>query len=173
MLGVVVSGLIGWFIYRHVYRGYSLRKVEARELLDELINARAVLDSDGDLGSAIREDLEQLQRAASAIGPQLLHSVRAIVALRWRSRVVGWRVATTISQAHQRGKADTELSRRAIRQHRREINRHLHTYLRAVREVASAALYARLLKSWHLFHLPLYVFMLVATAVHVWAVHRF
>lgn len=46
-------------------------------------------------------------------------------------------------------------------------------YFEAVRRAAEFAFYNRLLRLWHLFHLPLFFVLVAAAVLHVVAVHMY
>ena len=50
---------------------------------------------------------------------------------------------------------------------------HISLYIRAVKKAAALAFYERLFSLWHIFHLPLFVLLVVAATVHVFAAHFF
>ena len=48
---------------------------------------------------------------------------------------------------------------------------HWNSGLKKLRKMASYALYARLFSLWHIFHLPLFIMMIITAIVHVFVVH--
>ena len=49
----------------------------------------------------------------------------------------------------------------------------LDDYFEAVRRAAEFAFYDRLLRLWHLLHLPLFIVLVAATILHIVAVHMY
>ena len=104
MLIVVASGLTGRFIYGHVHRGFSQRKIETRELLDELAQSRLLLDADGNTGHHVVQRLERLERAALVKRLTLFGNATAMLSIGVRSRILYWQLLRTIrSEAGDRG----------------------------------------------------------------------
>jgi hypothetical protein len=64
-----------------------------------------------------------------------------------------------------------------IADNRQRLERVLGTFiaehLRRVRRVASFDFYERMFSFWHLFHLPFFYILVVATLIHVLAVHMY
>jgi hypothetical protein len=173
MLVVMAAGLIGWLFYRHIYRGYELRRLEARELLEEMVASRAALDADGDAGDEVRLELEGLEREASRVRSGLLPGVVSLIRINWRTRIGSFALERRLrshigDSAPTAGWGEDELKR-----HQRDATRHFAAFLRAVREATGFAVYDRLVRLWHYFHLPLFYFMIVAVIAHVIAVHMY
>ena len=96
MLVVVASGLTGRFIYGHVHRGFSQRKIETRELLEELAQSRLLLDADGNTGHHVVQRLERLERAALVKRLTLFGNAASMLSIEVRSRILYWQLLRTI-----------------------------------------------------------------------------
>lgn len=173
MMIVVVAGLVGWLFYRHVYRGYELRRLEARELLEEMVASRAALEADGDAGEDVRRELEALEQEAARNGRGVIGSFAALAKLSVRTRAMSFALKRRIRRHFAENVAVTHWLPSELRRHQREATHHLSIFLRAVREAAGFALYDRLVRLWHYLHLPLFYFMAVAVVVHIVAVHMY
>ncbi len=173
MLVVVAAGLIGWTFYRHVYRGYELRRLEARELLEEMVASRAALEAEGDTGEDVRQTLEGLEREASRSRPGLLAGLAALIRINWRTRVTSFGLERRLHAHLAKNATEAGWGAGELRRHQRDASRHFSAFLRAVREAAGFAVYDRLVRLWHYFHLPLFYFMAVAVVAHIVAVHMY
>lgn len=173
MLIVVFAGLIGWLLSRHVYRGYELRRLEARELLEEVVASRAALDADGDAGEEVRRELESLQKEAAHNGRGLFRSLGSLVSLSIRTRAMAVGLKRRIRDQFARNIDLNHWMPGELTAHQRAASRHLDVFMYSVREAAGLALYDRLFRLWHFLHLPLYLFMAVAVIVHIIAVHMY
>lgn len=172
MLVVVASGLTGRFIYGHVHRGFSQRKLETRELLDELAQSRLLLDSDGETGHHVVQRLERLERAALVKRLTLLGNAGAVIYLGFCSRLLYWQLLRLIHR-EQLIESSANLSQGSIADHRRAIRQHLAQYLNAIRTLGGFAFYDRLFRAWHYLHLPLFLFLAAAATLHIVAVHMY
>ncbi len=168
MLIVAGSGLIGRFFYSRVHRGYSGRKLEVRSLLNEMHELTVGLDLLGAEGSLIKGKLAVFEPMAVAAGASFWSSARAVISLgvstRLASREVRADIKSLFSQGH-------EMAGHRFMQ--RDLLAQTSHYLHAVRRAGEFAFYDRMLRLWHLLHLPLF-FILVATAIlHIVAVHMY
>lgn len=169
LLVVVASGLFGRFLYVHIHRGYSQRKLEVRDLFGELEVSRLLLDADGNAGHRIVGYLRQLEHRALERRPGLFRDAVAVFSITVRTWLFGWRL---------RGVVRDELAREALLPDPRAARGHvlldhLTRYLQAIRDVGGFAFYDRLFRAWHYLHLPLFLFLAMTVALHVLAVHMY
>lgn len=166
---VVASGLFGRFLYVHIHRGYSQRKLEVRDLFEELQVSRLLLDADGNAGHLVVGYLRNLERRALERRPTLFTDVFAVFSITLRTWLFAWRLRRVIRD---------ELVREAVLPDRRTARAHvlfdhLTGYLRSIRDVGGFALYDRLFRAWHYLHVPLFLFLVMTVALHVLAVHMY
>jgi hypothetical protein len=83
---------------------------------------------------------------------RLTGRLRKLVEARSRTESWGWR----------------ERARRV-----RELRLLMDDYFKATLRVAQIRFFERLFSLWHMFHLPLFVVLVMTALVHVWAVHRY
>ncbi len=166
---IVASGLFARFLYNHIYRGYSQRKLEVRDLLDELGESRFLLDADGDAGHRLVDHLRQLERRALEQRRNLIGGAFAVLSIGVRTRLLAWRSRRVVRAELAR---DAPLSDEQTANGAALID-HLTRYLRSIRDVGGFAFYDRLFRAWHYLHLPLFLFLAMAVALHVLAVHMY
>jgi hypothetical protein len=169
MLIVAGSGLIGRFLYSRVHRGYSGRKLEVRALLTEMHELEASLGQLGQVGDTVKAYLSPYENAAVEAGSSFWSSASAVVSLgvttRLSQRQIKREVASALQAIGARGPDARHL--------RRELLIGTNSYFRAVRRAGEFAFYDRMLRLWHVLHLPLF-FILIATAIlHIVAVHMY
>lgn len=159
MIVVASSGLIGRFLYSRVHRGYSDRKLEIRALKIDMDAMLADLAGRGMSREAILDRLLPFEERAVSAGANFWSSAGAVVGLGLETR----RAESTIirSLPGMRG------NRRA------EVREAISEYFKAVRRAAEFAFYDRLLRLWHLFHLPLFFLLIAAAVLHIVAVHMY
>jgi hypothetical protein len=169
MLIVAGSGLIGRFLYSRVHRGYSGRKIEVRALLGEmhaLLDSLVVLGQDGALAQARLAPFEQ---RAVAAGSGFWTSAKAVIDLGVSTRRAQFHLRRDIMAAP----APDGVTQAGMQATRRKLAKQSATFFQAVRRAGEFAFYDRMLRLWHLLHLPLF-FILVATAIlHIIAVHMY
>jgi len=161
MLVVAGSGLIGRFFYGRVHQGYSGRKLEIRGLLGEVEALEAVLAGNFDHTLGIHEKLAAYEQAAVRAGSSFWRSAASVVALGWSTRRSHRDLVRRIRASNiDRMKRDLLIAQSA-------------TFFQAVRRAAEFAFYDRMLKLWHLLHLPLFVVLVASVILHVVAVHQY
>ncbi len=159
MIVVAASGLIGRFFYSRVHRGYSGRKLELRHLKQEMDALLAELEQRGMPQGEILGQLQPFENRAIAAGSAFWTSAMAVVGLGIRTRRTERRLLGQLP-----GGAD----RRSI-----ALSAKISAYFEAVRRAAEFAFYDRLLRLWHLLHLPLFILLVAAAVLHIVAVHMY
>jgi hypothetical protein len=173
MLIVVASGLIGRYVHRHVYRGFSLQHLKARDLFEEMAAVRAELDADGDAGEHVRAVLGQYAALAQLSGRGFVKSALISAQLGIGTRLHRYSLARELREhldltGRLAGWSGDELAR-----HQRDARLHLHRYLKALRLAGGFAFYDRMLGVWRTLHLPLFIFLAIAVTMHIVAVHMY
>lgn len=159
MIVVTTSGLVGRFFYSRIHRGYSNRKLEIRSLKLEMDALLGNLEAVGLSHAQVLERLQPFEDRAVAAGGAFWTSARAVVSLGIETRL-----------------AEHALRRRVSRSGGQEgaaVRSTLSQYFQAARRAAEFAFYDRLLRLWHLLHLPLFVLLVAAVVLHIVAVHMY
>lgn len=159
MIVVASSGLIGRFFYSRVHRGYSQRKLELRALKDEMDALLLKLEHRGIPREEILARLIPFEQRAIAAGNNFWSSARAVVELGLATRLAQRRMNRAVLLQSVRGAKDVRLIG--------------HEFFETVRRAAEFAFYDRLLRLWHLLHLPLFFLLVAAAILHVVAVHMY
>jgi len=159
MIIVATSGLIGRFLYSRVHRGYSDRKLELRALKDEMDGMLDVLADGGISRAEIHERLQPFEDRAVRAGGAFWSSANAVIGLGMRTRSAERRLLASLARS-----ADPRAAAM------RDTAAH---FFQAVRRAAEFAFYDRLLRLWHLLHLPLFVLLVAAVILHIVAVHMY
>jgi hypothetical protein len=159
MIVVASSGLIGRFFYSRVHRGYSGRKLELRELKLEMDAIFEEMEKEGSLPAQALKDLQPLEQKAIEAGHNFWSSALAVVDLSWRTRSTHRKLLRELSWPDTAG--DTGVRSRFAE------------FFEALRRAAEFAFYDRLLRLWHLLHLPLFIMLVAAALVHILAVHMY
>lgn len=158
MIVVASSGLVGRYFYSRVHRGYSGRKLELRALKHEMDEKLAAMAERGLPREAILERLQPLEDRAVAAGANFWASAGAVVTLSLQTRRTRRTLLARLPGADRR-----TLQVRAL----------LDDYFEGVRRAAEFAFYDRLLRLWHLLHLPLFIVLVAAAILHIVAVHMY
>lgn len=161
MLIVAGSGLIGRYFYSRVHRGYSGRKLELRslrtEMHDKLVNVQML----GEEVQVISQLLTPFEQQAVAAGGSFWSSAIAVVTIGLSTRLANRTVRKLLNKAEHGPIL------------RVRIGDLTGTYFETARRTAEFAFYDRLLRLWHLLHLPLFLLLVVTAIVHIIAVHMY
>ncbi len=160
MLIVMVSGIVGRFLYARVTRDLYARRATLREVTEELERHRERLGSVVGAGSVAMMRLARLEGSAVPGG-------------RWWAQVK-WLIALPFEAGRLRAAIRKELEtsgREDERSMSRTTLRVVDAYVNAVLEEAHLAPFERLFSLWHALHVPLIALLFVTAVVHVIAVH--
>ena len=173
MIVVMLSGVVGRFIYRRIHHGLYGERATLEELQGFLRFNSAELHSKLFFARGAEQALLAFEAGALAARSGLLRSAWAFLTVGVRARVTYDRCRVSIAHAiaavaREKGWPDAER-----RRYRRAITRLVHDYIRNVQNVAQFSVYERLFSLWHVLHVP-FVYLLVGSAIaHVVAVHMY
>ncbi|MGB7654867.1 MAG: hypothetical protein WBL74_05235 [Novosphingobium sp.] len=159
MIVVASSGLVGRFFYSRVHRGYSGRKLELRSLKQEMDAMLMRLEAAGLNRDTVIAAIQPFEDRAVRAGSGFWTSAGAVISLGIETRIAARRLLGSVPRG-----AD----RRLI-----TVREQLTEYFDAVRRTAEFAFYDRLLRLWHLLHLPLFFLLVAAAILHIVAVHMY
>jgi hypothetical protein len=159
MIVVATSGLVGRFFYSRVHRGFSGRKLEVRALKVEMDQLLREIEHRGVARGEIVDVLHRFEDRAVAAGRAFWPSALAVLSLS---------VETRLAERKLRG---SQLQIRAA--DAASVDSLFEDFFQAVRRAAEFAFYDRLLRLWHLFHLPLFFILVAAAVLHIVAVHMY
>lgn len=152
MLVVAGSGLFGRFFYSRIHEGLYGRKLEFNELRESLQQIRSHFDqSASDIAQRLR-GLEHKAIETRSLFSALVH----MPVIHLQARRVRHHAVTTLKAAH-------------LLSH--EVAADIDEYFRVLVRLADFHVYERLFSLWHVFHIPLFVMMIISGIVHVIAVH--
>ncbi len=170
MLAVAASGLVGRYIYTRIHYGLYGRRASLSELE---VRLREPGRTPASLLPPLREALDVLNEQALRPPANVLAALACPFIWAVRTRISYWRLSALISREFElrarRSPAVATQRRKLIRMTRR----HLRTHLANVRKVAEFNFFERLFALWHVFHLPLFLMMLLTAILHVLAVHMY
>jgi hypothetical protein len=172
MLIVAFSGLAGRFFYRQIHHGLYGHRASLRDLQQQSEQLRETGTTASPLLPDIGTRLAQFEASVDKPGPggtALTRALRATVASRALRRTLLRDIDAQL-RAHA---AQSGLPADHGRRLRRTAARHIDRRLRLCRRIAAFTLWERLFSLWHVFHLPLFVLMVIAVFIHIYAVHAY
>jgi hypothetical protein len=148
MLIVSGSGLFGRFFYSRIHEGLYGQKLEFGDLRKTLADIHTHIESVSAATGTLMRTLEQ-----QAMQPKTL--------LLAAPRMLWFRLQ--IFNARRRANA--------ILQNQGQFTRELDNYFDKLVRLANYSVYERLFSLWHVFHIPLFILLVISGIVHVIAVH--
>jgi hypothetical protein len=173
MLLVAGSGLVGRYFYTKIHYGLYGRKADLVHLGSDTAMAKAELEPVFDIVPGMKSRLQSLEEKAISTQHGFLSSLASVLVINIRSR---WCWFGSVIELHRFFSSATlgeKLTREQRRYYYRKTRYYLQIYLYTVRKVAGFAFFERLFSMWHILHLPLFVMLLIAGIVHVYAVHMY
>lgn len=173
MLMVAASGLVGRYFYAKIHHGLFGRRTSLRELHRDVAENRGAPGLDLDEAVRIRERLQVYE--AELLSPRLgvLRSIDRLLTIGFKTRWTRIQTSRELTRALKIEAEKCNWDRRTRRRRAREARLYISTYLTAVRKVAEFTFYERLFALWHVLHLPLFFFLVLAAIMHVVAVHLY
>ncbi|MEI8029734.1 MAG: hypothetical protein WCH35_08145 [Comamonadaceae bacterium] len=170
---VVLSGVVGRFIYIRVNRGLHGEIVSLQELKN-----RAGIEQEGvrsrlNFAREVERTLlafAESQRAAVPGWRTHLHRVFVLPYVHW---YVYWRCTRLLVEPSARLAAQLQWDARKVAEHRRLARKMVRRYLNAVVRVAQFGAYEWMLSAWHVAHVPFVFLLIISTFVHIFAVHAY
>ena len=170
---VVLSGIVGRYIYSRVHSGMSGKKAELSELLADADALRKAFGEDMRHAPEIEAELAAFEAEAAALRKSAYGSLHAALFLGAKSRA---------TQRHLRGEAIAIISARALRErwdtgtleaNTDAVIAHLDAYFATVRRASTLHVFERVFRLWHFLHLPLFLLLIFAAVAHIIAVHLY
>jgi len=173
MLGVAFSGLIGRYFYTRIHRGLYGKHAGIEDLRAEI--ADAMSNSRG-LAAILPKFIGELHAvSADLMGDKFTRAISMRRSLLWNIKyyVVRTRLYLTIRRELHGRAVGSDTMRANTKNLRKTANAYAAQQVRLMRQVAQLSFYERLFSLWHLFHMPLFILLVISALVHVLAVHMY
>ena len=173
MLMVVLSGVIGRFIYRHVHRGLYGRKITLRSAGEDIQACIGRMDSVFSLQGDVEPQLRAFQEYALAPSSGFFQGASRFVTLRSKAFALSARIRAEIRPAMVRRGLDMKLTKRQIILEYKLAKGQINAFRDAVLMAAQLATWERAFSLWHVVHIPFLYLLVISGIVHVIAVHMY
>lgn len=173
MLGVAISGIIGRYFYTRIHRGLYGKRANIEELRVEISES---LETSQGLAAILPRFIGELHAVSDEVlGDQFTRSLSMRSSLFWSVKYYAVRIKMHLS-IHRELRARAVLSE-TVRSNSRKLRRTANAYaaqqVKLMRQVAQISFYERLFSLWHVFHMPLFILLVISALVHVLAVHMY
>ena len=173
MIAVLASGLIGRFLYVHIYKGLGGRHSNLYELEGYLESRADKTVHALDLAPHARDLIEDFRRKAFAKNATALGQFRQFVVVSWRRQQVVRQAQSQVRKIlriHAKNQGWTQAKYVSEAQGICEL---IDEYARAVDLTSRLAFWERLLNWWQFAHAPVVYVLALSAFAHVVAVHMY
>jgi hypothetical protein len=173
MLVVAASGVVGLYLYSKIRRDLYGRRAAVRDVRADAGTLAKIIDAELKVRDQTVAELNAFARLGATAPKGVLAGLVLLPAISLRGSVVRMHLI-----ADARRVIAVEGKRlgwpRKVRRRKLAGAAHLVTlHVAAVKKAATFALYERLFRIWHVFHMPLFFLLVVAIVIHVYAAHFF
>lgn len=173
MLLVAGSGIVGRYFYARIHKGLYGQKLSLTELQSEL--ATAIEKSHG-IAALMPELVARLDLLAQQIqGDKITGTIGAKQSLKWTLQrpLIHFSLNRMASRELGAGAAKSSVIAKDFNNVKRRTRKFVSSYVQLLGRLAQFSFYERLFSLWHVFHLPIFIIMVLAALVHVLAVHMY
>ena len=173
MLVVAASGFIGRYIYGRIHFGLYGAKATLEELRADVADEESRISAVLSFTPSLRNRLVSFaERALTPRTNVLLAAGRVLLIglrIRWMRSVANLILSRDVRREARRAGWSRDERRKKLKNTRWFIA----SYLGSIRKTVQFTLYERFFSLWHVLHIPLFFMLLVATSVHIVAVHLY
>ena len=173
MIAVTASGIVGRYFYTRIHRGLYGKRANIEDLREDISNA---VDNSRGLAAILPKFIAELHNLSNKlVGDEFTRSISIRHSLSWvfKYYFVRLRLYLQIRKELIDRAALDPIVRSNANNLRKTANAYATQQVGLMRQVAQLAFYERLFSLWHLFHMPLFLLLVVSALVHVLAVHMY
>ena len=173
MLVVAGSGIIGLHIYSRIHRGLNGKKSNLLDLRNDLADS---MDANHGLVTLMPNLVSSLEMLSNDMqGDEITGSISFGRSLKWtlKKGIFRFKLKRMAKIELREKAAISPPIARDIKRLRPAAYKHIDGYIKKMGRVAQFSLYERLFSVWHVFHLPLFIMLVLSASVHVLAVHMY
>jgi hypothetical protein len=173
MLVVSVSGVVGRYLYSKIHHGLYGRKAAVWEILADADASRELIAAGLPVADHIVAQLKAFSHLGTATPRSALVGLLRLPFVSWRARLVRRRLIAAARRVIEVEGRRLGWSRKVRKRQLARVTDLVTLHVAAVRKAAAFALYERLFRLWHVFHLPLFYLLVIAATIHIFAAHFF
>jgi hypothetical protein len=173
MLLVAGSGIIGRYFYARIHRGLYGQKLSLTELQSELATA---IDKSHGIAALMPELVARLDLLVQQIqGDKITGTIGAKQSLKWTLQrpLIHFSLYRMATRELKASASKSSVIAKDFSNVKRRTLKFISSYVQLLGRVAQFSFYERLFSLWHVFHLPIFIIMVLAALVHVLAVHMY
>lgn len=160
MLLVVLSGLVGRYLYRHIHNGLYGQKLNFFDLQNQQLQFKSELEKTRLGSEVVLPLLGEIENLADKSGLSLIGNYKNTRLTKQKSRNL-YRQLKKI-QLNDENKYLVEALKNNVK-----------SQILLLRSMTGLALYTRLFSIWHVVHLPFFFMLIITAIVHIIVVHMY
>jgi hypothetical protein len=167
MLGVVISGVIGRFVYTKIHHGLYGSRVTLEKVREEFVGRSNDAKSRLHFAPRVEQWLQSFERDSMQLDRTFASHILSLPTLGLRRRILAFRCGRELrkllkTERHPefRGGAPEAIQLAVV-------------YLREIQRVAQFSTYERFFSLWHVLHIPLIYILAASTIFHIIAVYMY
>ena len=169
---VVMSGIVGRYLYAKVHRGLYGQHLLIRDVTSDIVALEI------DLGRRLGDNAEiahELNRFSQTIDhtSSLVREAATALATSFRTRSSRRRILRYANASFGSAVQQGRMTRRAARNAVKKIDAELLLFFAAVNQAQRLVIFDRLFGLWHHLHMPLFVLLALTVTIHIVAVHLY
>lgn len=168
---VVISGIIGRYIYTRIGYGLHKKLIAIKETEQSLIDSLRSHQSEA--VEVIERRLSKFALASLAVPKTILQLPLRFVAIRTAAATCYVRASEDLSMMLRASAQESGWNVEEYKSRLADEKRLLRDHINAVVEIARVHLFERLFVRWRILHIPLLYILLITGLVHVLAVHMY
>jgi hypothetical protein len=167
MLVVVISGLVGRFVYTKIHYGLYGSRASLEKVQEEFAGRAGSFKAPLRIVPRIEAWLQRFEREAMRRDRSVAGGLWHFLSLGVRRQILGYRCGQVLRHLREQRTGSVGPV------HLRELETSVAVYLREVQRVAQFSSYERLFSLWHVLHVPLIYLLAASTIFHVIAVYMY
>jgi hypothetical protein len=174
MILVAGSGVIGRYIYTHVYAGLSGARYDVGSLLSQATQLMKGIEEDvGGSGGVVTATLSDFSRKVTLNSESFLPSMRLAIAMPFLVSAARKTLKKQVLKTVEANAPRKNWAKAEMREHYLAASKHVDEFVAAVSRASQLAFWERTFSYWHVLHVPLFFLLLVSGVIHVIAVHLY
>jgi len=173
MLLVAGSGFVGRYIYTKIHYGLYGRRLTLKELRRDLMIRKNSLSQVLEYAPGLQKRLLDFDNAVLEERESFFKSFFHFFSISLRASWTHLALLGGLKRAAGVTAKRLGWSERLTELNRRQAREHICAHMRTAVMTAEFGVWERLFSLWHLFHMPLFIMMVIVTVVHILAVHMY
>ncbi len=173
MLVVAGSGVVGRYLHSKINFGMYEHKAVAQEVVADADELRGFVGADARVADRMIAKLNAFAQLGAAVPKGVFGGLVLLPVMSWRgaalrAQLIAYARRAIAAEGKRRGRPQA-----VRRQQLAGVTEFVTRRISAAKKAAAFAFYERLFGLWHVFHVPLYILLVIVATIHVFASHLY